>query len=138
MKAAQKLLWIDSGAAALAGVGVVAFSGWLSRLHGLPRELLLFIGAVNLVYAAYSFSLAVRAERPMLLIKLLVCGNASWAVICLVLATAYLSQATVFGMAHLVGEGIFVGGLAAIEWNQRHILLANASPRSIASIKGSL
>ncbi len=65
----KKLLWVDCVGAALAGLTVIALSGWLSRLEGLPWEVLLFTGAANLLYASYSFSLAVRSERPMRLIK---------------------------------------------------------------------
>src|SRR5687768_15314132 len=44
----KNLLWVDCIAGALAGVVVLALSGWLSGVHGLPRELLLFNGTVNL------------------------------------------------------------------------------------------
>jgi hypothetical protein len=60
---------VDCTAAALAGAAVLAFSGWLSRLYALPRDLLLLIGAVNLLYGCYSFSLAVRPRRPRHLIN---------------------------------------------------------------------
>jgi hypothetical protein len=101
-------------------------SPWLSRLYGLPRAVLLFMGAANLLYASCSFSLARRAERPMSLIKLLVYANATWVLVCFGLAVRFREQATGFGLAHLIGEALFVGGLAALEWNQRH-QLANAT-----------
>ncbi|MBA3890816.1 MAG: hypothetical protein H0X64_09800 [Gemmatimonadaceae bacterium] len=94
-------------------------SGWLSRLHSLPLELLLFVGVMNLLYASYSFSLAVRAERPLSLITLLVSANAAWVLVCLMLAMTYRQSATVFGIGHLVGEAVFVGALAVAEWTQR-------------------
>jgi hypothetical protein len=118
----RRVLWVDCTAAAIAGVTVLALSGWLSRLHLLPQELLLFIGAANLLYGSYSFTLARRVERPIILIKLLVYANAAWVVVCLGLAVTFWDQASPFGLAHLVGEAIFVGGLAAIEWRQRHQL----------------
>lgn len=122
----RRLLWIDCTAAAVAGVAVLTLGGWLSRLYALPHELLLFTGGVNLLYGAYSFSLAVRMQRPMSLIKLLVGANLGWAVVCLGLAVAYGSQATLFGIAHLAGEALFVGGLAVLEWTQRDRLLIAA------------
>jgi hypothetical protein len=122
----RRLLWVDCTAAALAGVLVLALSGWLSRVYELPRGLLLFTGAVNLLYASYSFSLAVRTVRPLSLIKLLVFANASWVVVCLGLAVAFREQASVFGIGHLVGEAIFVGGLARLEWMQRDQLVTAA------------
>lgn len=122
----RKLLWVDCTAAALVGVVVVALSGWLSGLHGLPRELLLFTGVVNLLYACYSFSLAVRATRPRYLIRLLVLANLAWAFVCLGLAAVFGASATPFGVAHLVGEAFFVGGLARLEWRWRDQLLSAA------------
>lgn len=122
----SKLLWVDCIAGALVGAGVIALSGWLSRLEGLPREVLLFTGVVNLFYAAYSFSLAVRAERPMPLIKLLVVANLAWVPVCVGLAVVFREQATLLGFLHLLGEAAFVGGLALLEWNYRERLVAMA------------
>lgn len=122
----KNLLWIDCIAGALAGVLVLTFSGWLSSLHALPRELLLVNGAVNLLYASYSFSLAVRATRPRSLIEVLVFANLAWALVCLCLAAIFAGPATAFGLGHLVGEAIFVGGLAGLEWRWRDQLLVQA------------
>lgn len=120
----KNLLWIDCIVGAIAGVLVLMFSGWLGNLQALPRELLLLNGAVNLLYASYSFSLAVRATRPRSLIKLLVFANLSWALVCLCLAAVFAGSATVFGIGHLAGEAVFVGGLAGLEWRWRDQLLA--------------
>ena len=117
---------MDCAAGAIVGAAVIALAGWLSRLEGLPREVLLFTGVVNLLYASYSFSLAVRAERPMPLIKLLVFANLAWVPVCLGLAVFFREEATPLGLAHLVGEAIFVGGLAVLEWKHRGQLLAAA------------
>lgn len=122
----RNLLWVDCIAGALAGLLVLMFSGWLSGLHALPRELLLANGAMNLLYASFSFSLAVRARRPRPLINVLVFANLSWAVVCLCLAAVFAGSATAFGIGHLVGEAVFVGGLAGLEWRWRDQLLAAA------------
>lgn len=122
----RKLLWVDCTAAALAGGAVLVFSGWLSRVYGLPRELLLLIGAVNLLYGCYSFSLAVRSRRPKPLLNLLVFANLAWAAVCLGCAVVFREQATLFGLVQLIGEAVFVGGLAALEWSQRDQLLVAA------------
>ncbi|MBT9457119.1 MAG: hypothetical protein IV097_10915 [Burkholderiaceae bacterium] len=123
MRFVPKLLWIDCAAAALAGVAVLSLIGWLSRLHVLPQGLLLFIGAVNLLYACYSFSLAIRARRPSPLIKFLVFANGCWAIVCICLALSLAGTASLFGLAHLLGEALFVGGLAGLEWRWREQLL---------------
>jgi hypothetical protein len=120
---ARKLLWVDCGAALLAGAAVLSLSGWLSRLYALPHELLVGMGAVNLAYGAFSFSLARRARRPRALIVLLVVANAVWAGLCGLAAVSLAGTASAFGLAHFVAEGLFVGGLAGLEWHQRERLL---------------
>lgn len=122
----RKLLWVDCSAAFLAGLAVLSLAGWLGRLYALPQGLLMAMGAVNLGYGAFSFSLARRARRPRVLIALLVAGNATWAALCGLAAARLADTASAFGLAHLVGEGLFVGGLAALEWSQRERLLTAA------------
>lgn len=123
----SRLLWVDCIAGAVAGVLVLSLSPWLGRLYALPQSLLLFTGAANALYGSYSFSLARRDRRPMRLIAVLVSANAAWAVVCLVLTARYWQQASAFGIAHLVGEAGFVGGLAALEWRHRASLTASRS-----------
>lgn len=115
----NQLLWIDCIGAALVGVTVIALSGWLSQVEGLPRALLIFTGAVNLVYASYSFTLSLHRRRPMFLIKLLVFANLAWAFTCLALLAAFSASATGFAYLHLGGEALYVGGLAMFEWRYR-------------------
>ncbi|WP_291980571.1 hypothetical protein [Luteitalea sp.] len=117
-----RLLWVDCTAGALVGVFLLLLSPWLAPLYGLPQGLILFNAAANLLYGAYSFSLARRAIRPMRLLVLLVCANAAWSVVCLGLVVRYWHDASVLGMATLVGESLFVGGLAALEWRHRESL----------------
>jgi hypothetical protein len=122
----RKLLWVDCIAGGLAGVAVLGLSGWLSRVYALPRDLLLFIGAVNLVYGSFSFSLAVRARRPKYLINTLIFANGAWAAVCVGLAVAFWERASMFGLGQLIGEAVFVGGLAVLEWRHRDRLLTAA------------
>lgn len=118
----HKLLWVDGLAAALAGAVVLTMAHWLSTWYRLPRELIFLMGLVNLLYASYSLSLARRSVRPVLLILLLVVANLTWAVVCLRWAVVYSESASLFGLAHLVGEALFVGGLACLEWRWREWL----------------
>ncbi|HYO75077.1 MAG TPA: hypothetical protein VE010_01335 [Thermoanaerobaculia bacterium] len=120
----RKLLWIDCTAGAVVGVAVLTLSAWLSRVEALPREILLFTGAANLLYACYSLSLAMRVRRSRRAIELLVIANGAWSVVCVALAVSYASSATWFGIAHLAGEAAFVGALAACEWRCRAELAA--------------
>ena len=122
----RDLLWVDCGAGLLAGTLMLLLSGWLSRLYALPRGLLVGIGVVNLAYGTFSLSLARRARRPRALVLLLVSGNAAWAALCMVAAAHFAGSASAFGLAQLVGEGLLVGGLAALEWRARERLLVAA------------
>lgn len=117
------LLWIDSTAAALAGSLCLLLSPALAQLHALPQKLLQLIGVVNLFYAAYAFCLAMRASRPRPLITLLVIANSAWALVCLGMAASFAGTASIFGIAHLLGEAVFVAGLAGLEWKWRARLL---------------
>ena len=57
------------------------------------------------------------------MIVLLVAANATWAGVCLMLAMRFGATASVFGLTHLIIEGLIVGGLAALEWRVRAQLL---------------
>jgi len=118
----RHLLWIDCTGAAVAGVFVLAFSGWLSRLEGVPQEVLVFTGAVNLLYAGFSFSLAIRRVRPGRLLTGLVIANLAWAPVCIGLLIAFSASATPFAVVHLGGEGVYVAVLAVLEWRNRDLL----------------
>jgi hypothetical protein len=119
----RNLLWVDCGAALLAGLAVLLLSDWLSQLYALPRGLLVAVGVVNLMYGSYSFSLARRSRRPRPLLVLLIVANATWSVVCALAAVVLSGTASANGLAHFIVEGVFVGGLAVLEWSQREQLL---------------
>ncbi|QKE65658.1 hypothetical protein HNE05_03815 [Aquipseudomonas campi] len=112
----RNLLWVDGLAAASAGVLMLAIGDRLSSWYQLPPALLQLIGLVSLGYATYSLSLAMRARRPRTLIVLLVIANSLWAAACLRWAVVFAPTASPWGLAHLLGESAFVGGLALLEW----------------------
>jgi hypothetical protein len=126
MQIIKNLLWLDCIAGAIAGTLVIFFSAWLSDLYSTPHGLLLFIGAVNLLYACYSFSLAIRAKRPVFLINILIMANGIWALVCLGIVARPPGDMTLLGYTHIGGEAIFVGGLAISEWKWRNQLLTTA------------
>ncbi len=115
----RRLLWIDGLAAASAGLIVLLLRGWLVDWYSLPAEFLLLIGAVNLLYSLYSLPLALLSRRPRLFILFLVIANLTWATLCIVWSIYYAATASVFGMIHLIGEGLFVAILAGLEWHWR-------------------
>ncbi|MBK9708652.1 MAG: hypothetical protein IPO77_17100 [Acidobacteria bacterium] len=53
-------------------------------------------------------------------------ANALWAVLCGLTAIIVASNASRFGVAQLLVEGSLVGGLAALEWRNRELLLVAA------------
>nr|WP_315493951.1 hypothetical protein [uncultured Rhodoferax sp.] len=118
----KHLLWIDCIAGALAGVAMLLLLDWLTALYGMPTELLIFIGAANVLYASYSFSLAIRRTHTPLLLNALIVANSVWALLCVGLAVRWAGTATLFGMAHLLAEALFVGRLASLEWKWRGLL----------------
>ncbi len=97
---------------------------WLATLYGMPTDLLVFIGVANMLYASYSLSLAIRRTRTPLMLNTLIVANGVWALVCIGLAVRWAGTASLFGMAHLLAEALFVGGLASLEWKWRGLLLA--------------
>ncbi len=120
------LLWVDSVGGLLVGTVVVAAPGALSRLYRMPRAAVVGLGVANLAYGAFSGSLALRQRRSPGQIAALVAANAAWAAACGLAAARLAGTASVFGIAHLVAEGAYVGGLAALEWRHRDRLLGTA------------
>ena len=64
-----------------------------------------------------------RAKRPLSLIRLLVAANLLWMVLCLYWTWLYFEQASIFGLLHVGGEGLYVGVLGLLEWRWRELLL---------------
>ncbi len=126
MRLIRSLLWIDCGAGLTVGILVLSLAEWLSRLYGLPLALVMAMGVANVAYGTFSFSLARRATRPRIRLQLLVIANGMWAVVCTVAAVVMAPHATPIGLATLLLEGVFVGGLAALEWRHRASLLVAA------------
>ena len=116
MNIIKNILWIDCGAAALAGVVVLLVAQWLSPLYHLPQNVVIFIGCVNLLYACYSFLLANCKRRPIILVNILVVANSIWVLICLIMLWMFRWEMTIFAIMHILGEAIFVGILARLEY----------------------
>lgn len=122
----KNLLWVDCLGALLAGVLMLALSSWLAGFYGLPWDFFIAITVANLAYGAYSLTLALRKSRPLALIVLLAAANVAWGVFCFAAAIHLAATASPFGLAHLVLEGLYVGGLGLLEWSRRHQLVSAA------------
>jgi hypothetical protein len=123
----SKLLHIDSLGGLSVGFIMLLLNNWLSSWYGLSRGFILFMALVNLAYGCYSLSLLVRVKWPLSLIVFLVIANLVWAVLCMLWIVIFAQTASVFGMAHLLAEAVFVGGLAYLEWRNRDLLLTKPS-----------
>lgn len=53
------------------------------------------------------------------MLVVLIFANATWAFLCLAFAMTIAGSGSIFSVQHFVLEGIYVGGLAAIEWTHR-------------------
>ncbi len=59
----KNILWVDCCAAVSAGLIVLLAAQWLSQMYHLPKNIIIFIGCTNLLYACYSFILANYRRR---------------------------------------------------------------------------
>lgn len=120
------LSWIDGCAALLAGGLVLALLDPLTHWYALPRQVLTFIAGVNLGYSSLGFALSLlprsasSARRGLLFV--LIVANCFWVLMCIGLTLRFGAEASVLGLAHLIGEGIFVATLAALEWRYRRLI----------------
>lgn len=97
-------------------------SDWLRELFGMPAALYWTIATANLVYGLFSLSQVLRRRRPPVLIATLVAANATWGVLCLGALPFLIGRVSIFGAAHVLGEGLFVLWLARMEWRHRRSL----------------
>ncbi len=94
----------------------LATGGQFSSLTGLPGWLPIFMGSANLLYAAFSFSIVTAARYNAMPVRLLVLANATWSVTCIFMTYFFFSTATLLGLGYLMGEAVFLGCLACLEW----------------------
>ena len=89
----------------------------LAGLFALPRELVRVMGIANLAYAAVSFTLAMSARRGRVpFLRVVAAANATASAKQTTPHARFAAEASGFGLAQLIGEGLFVGGLGALEW----------------------
>ena len=111
----RTLLWFDCIAAGVAGVAMLALSGPLVPVFGVPRAALVSTAVVNLAYGTFSYSLARQPAAPARRVRALVVANFTWAGVCVGLAANFAGPGSWLGACYLLGEGLFVGVLAAVE-----------------------
>lgn len=100
---------------------------WLEPWFRLPEPLYAVVAWANLIYGAFSLTLAARPRRlrPAWMIGGLALANVLWAVFCLVLLVTVAGNAGLLGQVHLFNEAVFVGTLGWTEWRRRRELAAS-------------
>lgn len=123
---ARALLHVDSAAGLAVGVVVLALSRWLAALYELPLDLVQAMGVANLAYGAGSGNLVWRLRRtgtvPRLAVTTLAVANLAWAAVCVALIVGFAGRSNAVGVAVLILEAAFVGGigLAELRWVRPH------------------
>ena len=118
----QKLLWLDCIGGLVVGAVVLLAAELLSQWDGLPIGVVRFVGFANLAYGSYSIWVATRNPRSISIVKILALANMAWLVVCIAITATYWNEISVFGVIHLIGEGLYVASLGAIEWTWRESL----------------
>lgn len=117
-----RILWIDSLGGLFVGVFVLAICGPLSKWENLPFSVVLALGIANLLYGSYSMYVTIRNPRSMNSVKILAIANMLWLVVCCALVSTWWNEISMIGLAHLLGEGVYVAGLGYTEWRYRRCL----------------
>jgi hypothetical protein len=128
---ARSLPLIDGVAALSAGALLLVVRGVLTHLYGVSSQFLTTIAVVNLLYSVLGLTLGMLGRRPAWLLAALICANLGWAAICIVLTTRAPVGMTLWGHAHLVGEGASVAVLAVLELRYRRSILELRSSASV-------
>lgn len=120
------------------GLLTLGLSAWLSEFYRLPRQVIRWIGFANLGYGAFAALVAItvvgalrtgstgRVSAGRRLVWTLLAANTAWAGVCVWLLVVYATEASLFGCAHLALEGLFVLGLAMLEYRRVLPLLASS------------
>ena len=80
------------------------------------------MGVANLLYGSYSLFVTTRRGRSKKLIEILAVANVIWLFICISILVCYWQQISIFGLIHVLGEGMYVAVLGLVEWQLRERL----------------
>lgn len=116
---AVRILTLDGSGGLVAGALVLALRGPIASFYGLSLGVVTFVALANLMYGAYSSTLALRASRGTLpsrrAVDVLIVANACWTLVCLGILVTTRGTAGIFGQLHVGLEGLYVLGLAVVE-----------------------
>lgn len=110
----KHILKIDAFAGLIAGILGLLLIDWLPGLFNASPELLRFVAAANLAYAAFGFMNLYVLKRGSLL-RVLAIANILWGLCCFTYSFAHRDSLTIFGQSQGVLEGAFVMFLGVLE-----------------------
>ena len=122
MSRAPRILWTDCLGGLFVGILVLTAHQFIADWHNLSKQLILFMGAVNLAYGCYSLFVTLRTPRPLILVKLLAMANIIWLPVCTAITAYHWNDISAIGIIHVLGEGVYVAGLGLMEWTRREQL----------------
>lgn len=117
-----RLLWFDGLAGLVAGTLMLSLCVPLGRLYDVPVGFILFLASANFLYPIYSLWLARHPSRTTGQVVALAAANIAWGIVCFA-CVFVIGSISIWGQAHLVFEGLFVGGLGIVEWLFRSSLV---------------
>jgi hypothetical protein len=119
-----KLPWIDGCAGLTVGASMLLLQDFLQGFYGLSPQMFQLIAFANVGYAPFGLVLGALRRRPRGLLYWLIFANFMWSVVCAVLAARVWATASIFGLTHIIAEGVFVSALALLELRYRREILA--------------
>ncbi|MGJ4747692.1 hypothetical protein ACQV5M_15135 [Leptospira sp. SA-E8] len=118
MKQARFLLTLDSAGALIVGLFILLFFSIISNLTGWKESFTRMEGFANLIYGSYSGTLLLlfgRGQLRRIFVLALITANSLWGLQCFVQVWRLQEEATHFGIAVLLLEGIYLLVLAYFE-----------------------
>ena len=125
---ARRILWVDALGALGAGTLVLLLHHQVAAWYRMPMAVVTGLALANLGYGSVSFALALTPRwRREPAVWLLIIANCGWLAVCLVLLVRHGAAASGLGVAHLLGEGIYVAALGTVEWRVRRALITRGA-----------
>lgn len=106
---------VDAVASAATAVLQLAALRWLAEWLQLPRALLLESGIFMLGYAALLGWMALGARVPVMLTRLVVVGNAAWALACVGIVVVGAVSPSPLGVFYLGAQAVAVTAFALMQ-----------------------
>ena len=121
--AKRNILWLDCLGGLSVGAILLVLQQQIARWDGLPSHLVLVLAVANLTYGSFSLLVTLRRQRSANLVPVLAIANMLWFFVCGAIVAYYWPDISLFGIAHVLGEGVYVGCLGYTEWQWRRTLV---------------